>query len=313
MARSNSYSFTFTLNTLITTAFQLVNIYQTEDTVSAADMATAKTLLNSMIKDWESDGVRMWKRRQGILFPAKSTNNYTLGATGTNVCNTFVSTTLTSAAAASATTLSLASTGMTIGDYIGIELTNGTRQWTTIATIPGATSVTISVALTSAAASGLTVVSYTSKINRPLKITRATTYHLTTAAETQIQDISEDEYFDLPIKSTAGRPNNFYYDKLLDNGVIYVFPTPNNVKEVIKFTYYDSIMDMVSSSDNFDFPQEWFHTILYNLACELCYAWQKFVELDKYEMKANALKTKAKQWDGDEASLKIKINNNGRK
>lgn len=305
MSRSGTYTSTFTLNGLITAAFQLANIYQSEDTVSSADYNVALILLNSMIKDWEGDGIKLWKRRQAVLFTAKATNSYTLGSSGQNCTNSFVNTTLTSAAAISATTLALVSTGMTVGDYIGIELTAGTRQWTTIATIPGSTSVTISTGLISAAALGNTVVTYTTKINRPLKITRANTYNLNTASESIINMISYDEYFDLPIKTTAGKPNNFYYDKLLDNGVIYVFPTPSDVKEIVKFTYYDSIMDMTSTTDNFDFPQEWNHTILYNLTVELCYAYQKFVELDKYEVKANQLKQKAKQWDGDEESLKI--------
>ncbi len=310
MSRSNTYSFTFTLNSMIQTAFQTCNIYQVEDTISSADYNVAKTLLNSMIKSWEADGVRLWKRRQGILFPQKATASYAMGLTGDNTTNTYVSTTLTSAAATSVTTLILSSTtGMTAGDNIGIELTAGTRQWTTIVSVTNATHLVITTGLTSAAASGLTVVSYTSKINRPMKITRANVFHLTTLAENQVQDISYDEYFDLPLKTTIGRANNYYYDKLLDNGVMYLFPVTNNVKEIVKFTYYDCIMDMVNTTDNFDFPQEWFHPILYGLICELCYAFQKFVELEKYESKANALKTILKQWDGDEETLKIKINN----
>ncbi len=119
--------------------------------------------------------------------------------------------------------------------------------------------------------------------------------------------ISYDEYFDTPTKLTAGEPNNYYYDKLLDAGVLYLFPTPNNVNQIVKFTYHDSLMDMDNINDDFDFPAEWYHTLLYNFAVELCYAYQKFQELPVYENKAEKLKLKAKSWDGDEETMTITI------
>lgn len=311
MARSNSYNYNLTRNGLVTAVYQLLNLYTSEDTISNADMNLGVLLLNAMIKDMEGDGIHLWKRRQAILFPAKGTASYSLSATGDNCTNSYVSTTLTSAAAASATTLALTSTGMTIGDYIGIELTAGTRQWTTIATIPGSTSVTINVGLTGAAASGLTVVSYTSKINRPLRILRATTYNLSSGAESQLTDLSYDEYFDMPIKTTAGRPNNKYYDKLLDNGVLYTYPVTSNVQDIIKFTYDDTLMDMNSANDSFDFPSEWFLTLMYNLSIHVGMAHKLFTEIQAYQPMADKLLQKAKQWNGDEESLQIITDRNG--
>lgn len=309
MSRSNSYNFAFTRNTLITAAFQLVNIIQVSDTVSSEDMAYAVVLLNAMIKDWEADGINLWKRRQGVLFTAKSTNSYQIGSSGSNATTSFVNTTISANEALGQTTLSItSSTGMTINDYIGIKLDDGTRQWTTISSIPNSTSVIVTDALTSAAASGNTVVSYTTKINRPLRILRGTVFDLVSSNESQLSMNSYDEYFDIPFKTTAGSPNNFYYDKLLDNGVLYLFPTPNEVDKIIKFTYHDALMDMDNINDDFDFPSEWYMTLLYNLAVELCYAYQKLQELPVYENKANLLKLKAKSWDGDEESLQISIN-----
>jgi len=309
MARSNAYTFNLTRDGLITAAFQLVNIIQVTDTVSSEDNYTANILLNAMIKDWEMDGICLWKRRQGVLFPGLATNQYSLGSTGANASATVVTTTSSAAAAASATTITATTvTGMTAADYIGIELDSGSRQWTTISSINTNTKViTLSVALTGAAASGNTICTYTTKINRPLRILRATVYNLTTAAETQLMPVSYDDYFNIPLKTTAGKPNNFYYDKLLDAGTLYLFPTTNNVKEIIKFTYHDSIMDVTSANNDFDFPQEWFLTLLYGLAVELCYAYQKFQELPMYEKKAEQLKSKAKEWDADEEALHISI------
>ena len=300
-----SYNFNLTLNDLVTTAYQQCNIYQAGDAISSEDYNLAVLLLNAMILDWEKDSIKLWKRRQGVLFTQNKQNAYAMGATGDNTCNTFVQSALTTLVS-SGTSLTLVSTGMTIGDYIGIKLDNGNRQWTTIATIPNSTSVTISNAITSQASINNSVVSYTTKINRPLRILRGTVYDMTNGSEQVIDfDTSYDAYLDQPQKNTAGRPNVGYYDKLLDNGVVYLFPTPNVVDQIIKFTYQDSLLTMINSNDNFDFPQEWFMTLLYGLIVELLYSQKMFIELQAYEPKAEKLKAKAATWDGDEQSLKI--------
>lgn len=306
MSRSNSYNFNLTRDGLITAAYQLANIYTSEDTLSVEDRNLGVLLLNAMVKDWEVDGIHLWKRRQAILFPQKASYSYACGSTGDNITNSYVSTTISADEALGQTTLSItSSTGITQGDYIGIELDDGTRQWTTVASVPGATSVIVNDALTDSATADNSVIAYTTKINRPLRILRATTYNLHTGAETVLANLSYDEYFNMPLKTTAGSPNNFYYDKLLDNGVLYLFPNPTDVDVFIKFTYDDAIMDLDNPNDDFDFPQEWFMTLLYCLTVELMYSLKMFAELEKFEAKAERLKARAKQWDADEESLKL--------
>lgn len=316
MATSGSYDFTLNRDAIITLAFQLINVYALDETVSNTDTTFANNILNGIVKLWQTEGTKLWKRRIGYVFTALNDYSYEVGSpSGADHCtNTYVSTTISSDEAASQTVLSLTSTsGMTASDFIGIELDSGTRQWTTIVSVDSSTQVTITTALTGAAASGNTVVTYTSKLNRPLKIIRATVLDLNTLTETQMQAIGFDAYFNMPLKTTSGSPNNFYYDKLTNNaipstGTLYLFPRPNNVDKIISFSYLDSIQDFDSSSNNADFPQEWLYPLAYNLAVELCPIYGKIQELQTLQPKADAFKAMINNFDSDSEDLNITFN-----
>ena len=147
---------------------------------------------------------------------------------------------------------------MTAADNIGVELDNGTRQWTTIVTVDSSTQVTITTALTAAAAAGNTVVAYTNKISdRPLRILDMRKVQLDDQKiSTQMEQIGYSEYFNISLKTTDGAPLNFYYDKLLGEGQLHVFPRPDDVNMLLEFTYHEAIEDVDNGTDNFDFPAE---------------------------------------------------------
>lgn len=313
MATSGSYDFTLNRDAIITLAFQLINVYSLDETVSNNDITFATKILNGITKLWQTEGIKLWKRRIGYVFTAYNDYNYEVGSpSGANHCtNSYISTTISADEALGQTVLSLTSTtGMTASDFIGIELDDSTRQWTTIVSVDSSTQVTVTASLTAAAASGNTVITYTSKLNRPLKILRATILDLNTLTETQMMPLSYDDYFNMPLKTTAGTPNNYYYDKLITNaiphtGTLYLFPRPNNVDKIVSFSYLDSIQDFDSSTDNADFPQEWLYPLAYNLAVELCPIYGKLQELPVLQPKADAFKAMINNFDSDNEDLNI--------
>jgi hypothetical protein len=71
-----------------------------EETNNAAEA------LNSMLKEWDAQGVGLWQLKSVTLYPQKSTASYSLGPTGDNATLSGVSTE-TSAAASSGTAQSL--------------------------------------------------------------------------------------------------------------------------------------------------------------------------------------------------------------
>lgn len=305
MARSGSYNFSLDRDHIVKRAMQLVNIININQTARGADYDYAVDIFQSLIKLWQAEGIQMWNRKQATLFPAYQDYQYSVSnASGSAHCaNTYVDTTLSAAEASGQTILSVtSSTGMTAADNIGIELDDGTRQWTTIVSVDSATEVTITTALTGAAASGNTIVTYTNKIvDRPLRILDARSVDLkNNKTSIPIEMIGYDQYFNISVKTTDGRPVNGFYDKLLDAGELYLFPRPDNVNELVEFTYHEAMEDVDSSTDALDFPTEWTLPLIYGLGAELCVAFGKFEEFKTIKPLADSYKQIVREFDNDE-------------
>lgn len=303
MARSGSYNFALDRDTIVKRAMQLVNLININQTARGADHAYAVDIFQSMIKLWQAEGIQLWNRKQATLFTAYQDRQYSVSNTGDHCANTYVNSTLSAAEASGQTVLSINSTtGMTAADFIGIQLDNNTRQWTTIVSVDSLSQITTSAAISGNAASGNTVVTYTKKINdRPLRILDMRTVDLdNNKNSTTMELIGYDQYFNISAKNTDGNPNNFYYDKLLDAGVVYIFPRADNVNVLLEFTYHESIEDVDSPTDSMDFPTEWTLPLIYGLGCELCVAFGKFEELAKIEGRAERYKQTVREFDNDE-------------
>jgi hypothetical protein len=136
---------------------------------------------------------------------------------------------------------------------------------------------------------------------RPLRITSA---RLTVSSiDTPLQEISRQEYFDLPNKSASGRPTCYYYDPALTLGKIYLWPTvATGVSATLKFTYQRSIEDFDAAGDDPDFPQEWLECLAYNLAARLA---PKFGTTVSPEVAAIAIESldDLMGWDMEPASI----------
>jgi hypothetical protein len=307
MATSGTHTFSLDRDEVITHAFRLINVYDINSTVDSADLEHGKDYLNMLLLHWSGQDIRMWKRKIGYLFPAVGTTSYSLGPSGSNATGTYVTTDLSVAAASGASTLTVDSTtGMTTGDYIGVELDDGTRQWTTV-TVNSSTGLSLGTTLTDDAAIDNTVITYTTKLPRPLRIIRGTTKNIETNTETTLQVLPFDDYFDMPSKTTAGVPNNIYYDKTLTNGVLYCFPTPNTVNDIITFTYLEEVEDAGDSTDDIDIPRAWQLATVFGLAVLLAYAYQEFTQLDKLEMRATQLFETIKYYDTDDEPMVVSV------
>lgn len=316
MATSGSYDWSLNRDQLILMAFQEINVYGAIDSaVSSEDSTYAVRKLNGMLKMWSIDGVKTPKRKIAYIFPALSSHEYKLGSISgsSNATNSYVSTTISSDEASGQTVLSLTSTsGMTANDYIGIELDNGTRQWTTIVSVDSSVQVTVQTALTGNASSGNTVLSYTTKINKPLKVLYGTRLDLHTNTENSLMVIGHDEYINLPNKSLVGIPNNIYYDKQVIGArpgysSLFVYPEPDDVNTILKIVYTDSIQDLDSSSDDIDLPQEWLYPVMFNLAAELAYSYGKFQELERIQPKADMMYELIKNASYDDEPITFKV------
>jgi hypothetical protein len=271
MATSGSVNLSTTRNDIIKGALRLVGAIQSGEEPPADEVADAADVLEGMIKEWAKvDGVRPWLKRQGVLFLVKGQASYSLGPTGDHASLTYVTTTLTAAVAASGTALPVTSiTGISASDKIGVVLDDGTLHWDTVSGAPSGTTVTLTTGVASAAASGNRLFTYTNILQRPLSVIDAR-LKINNDQETPFADpISRDEYFDLPNKTSQGKPNQGYYDPQLTDGKFYIYQAPNDVKDVVLLDLQYPIEDFDAAGNNPEYPQEWFLALRCGLAVEL--------------------------------------------
>ncbi len=268
MTLSGSYDFSMTRNELITAAWRMLG-FRDPTTPFPDEIVHINRNLNMMLKSWQNQNVGLWLTRTLYLFPAHETASYSLSSSGANCTTAIIETVIKTSAIAGATTITVDSiSGIASLMIIGIELDDGTRQWTTVSGSPSGSVVTLGAALTDAAAIGNTVKVYTTKAQRPLKIIDAF-WHDASGNDRPLQVANNDDYTAIPNKDTVSTPLIVYYDPQITTGVLYVWPKPDTVNGVIVMSAVYPIQDMDAATDNIEIPAEWFQAVMYGLAVEI--------------------------------------------
>jgi hypothetical protein len=262
MSTSGSTDFNLTRDELLLGALRLVGKSGRGKTPSAADIADAAEAMELMVKSLQATGAHLWKEQDATLFIEKGTAVYSIPSA--NITQSYVTTSMKVAGVTTDGTIDVNSiTGLTSGDYIGIELDDNTMQWTIINGAPAGDTVTLTDALTGAAAISNTVYAYTTKIVRPLKAVMARRIN---ENDVDIDVVSKDEYKRLPTKGATGQVNQVYYDPQLTTGKLYIWPTGSLATDRVEVTFMMPIEDMDSSNVNPDFPQEWLLALKFGIA-----------------------------------------------
>jgi len=272
MATSGSVNFSVTALDIINQAFSKVGVKQAEQALQAQEVQDGLDSLNLMVKAWQGQGLHLWTREEGVLFLDVGKTDYLIGPTGDEATNLddFISTTTTTAEAALATVIEVTSTtGMTAADNVGIQLDDGTRHWTTIVSVDSSTQITITTGILSVAALGNSVFTFTTFIERPLRVTSFRRKTFNEDNEIQVESWSRSEYFNQVNKESQGTVVNAYYSPLLGNGRMYVWQTASSVNDFVRFSFERNIEDFDVTSNNPDFPIEWAETLIWNLAARL--------------------------------------------
>ena len=191
-----------------------------------------------------------------------------------------------------------------VGDFIGIELDDGTLQWSNIGAALS-TTMTLVDALTDEAAVDNHVYSYTTKLERPVSITDVRLRNAD-GNERPLQQKTRQEYMALANKETEGSANIVYYDPQRTNGKLYVWMACNDVQEYIKFTARIPVEDFDSTSDDPDFPQEWLLALSWNLAVNIAPKFGKETS-PKFELRAMGYKQAVSDFDREDGSIYITV------
>lgn len=273
MALSGSYDFTQNRDEAIKDALLTAKIIRDDETPTGTMISSCARMLNRMLKAMTADGLQLWTHKNAVLFLEDGKKEYDLYSAGDRwvLEDELAETKLNGAHDASDTTLTVDSTtGMTAADVIGIETASNTMHWTTIVSVDSSTTLTITSGLAAAAADNAYVAAYTSKAQKPYRITEA--YVVRYANEDThipLNIISKNEYHYLHQNTTEATPNTVMFAPWYDRGKLRVWPTPDADNHRIVFHAHFPFDDMDSATDNFSFPDYWLEAIHYNLAYRL--------------------------------------------
>lgn len=269
---TESFVLSKTVGDLVKEALRDARIIAQEQSISDADFQNGLDALNNVSKLWQTKGVHLWLQERAVLPLIVGQKKYTLGPSGAKCGteSTFYNTTLSAAEASGQTVLSVASvSNMVSAQNIGIELDDGTRQWTTIGSV-GSSTVTVDDALTGAAASGNTVYFYTTQISKPLRIYNVMySSSLGTGDETPAERWSRQEYMMQPDKDSQGTVVQWYYNPKSTDGDFYVWQTASNVDSALKFDYREQLSAYTSSSDTLSIPEEYYIPLKWGIAADV--------------------------------------------
>lgn len=104
---------------------------------------------------------------------------------------------------------------------------------------------------------------------RPYRIINVR-YRNSSGTDLPMEELTKQEYYDLPIKTTAGTPTQWYFDPQQATSSIYVWPVKATVTtETFRVTYQRFIDDIDDLGNNIDVTPEWLGTLGYNLAARI--------------------------------------------
>ena len=304
MATSNSTDFNLTTNQIIEEAFREIGVKTTGRALTSEEVDDAKRSLNIMIKSWESNGLYLWKETEGTLFLTAGQASYRLDASTANATESFNETTLSANEGSGETTISVTSTNnMAVNDIVLIKQDNNTLHASTINSI-GVGTIDIADATTNDATSGNKVFFFTTKIDRPQRISSCRLRQGSSNTDIVVREISRQTYFDLSNKTSQGKPSKYFYDKQRAFGDLYLWSTPSDVDDTIKFTFARSFQDFDTATDDPDFPTEWLNPIIMNLAVILGRQYGIGRErLAEIKISAEISKAELEDWDREPTSI----------
>lgn len=258
--------------TIIKKALRLIRVLDRNQPLQDDDRNDALEAFNQMILHLQAHYNNLWTMKQAVVLMEQGKQFYKCGQGGDRVVSRDDLRTQTTSAAAltGATSVTLSGAlSVASGNVVGVQLASGSFHWTTASATSSGTTVSLTAALPSAVNASARVYVYSAIIDRPLRILNAQSAWSITDAEIPLESFSRQEYFDQPDKTTQGQTSNYYYSPQLTAGELYVWPTAQSNLNVLRMTYIDPLSVMVNNIDAPQFPDEWQECLAYMLATRL--------------------------------------------
>jgi hypothetical protein len=262
-------------------------------TVASSDSTMLLARLNMIAKQYQgtadgAPGLKINSRQRVTLFPQKGQQMYLVGPASTDARATtaYGRTTISANEALGQTTLSITSNTdtttnpgttvtMTSGDIVGIELDDGSIQWTTISGTPS-TTMDVAASLTAAAASGNYVYWFTSRAQR-FPVIESAVLRDENLNDTELTIFRTARDYDVGVadKYADGDPTCILIEPLRITTRVTLDSQPTDVTKQIVLTVQYPSEDYDATTDDIAFPQEAFRFLAWELSFEVCDAFGK--------------------------------------
>jgi hypothetical protein len=271
MTTSGSIDYSVSRDDIITEALMHMGVLPEGGTPNASQVSDATRTLQIMIKRWMGRGINLWAITNATVFLQQSKSAYVTGTDHITLTSNVVRTTLASAAASSASTIVVSSaTGILTTYNIGVLLDSGTMLWTTVNGAPSGTTVTLTTALTGAAAAGNQVYVYSAKITaNSMKSVLEVTRRDKNLIGVPITLITRNQYVQLGNPTGDGPVVQVQYQPNLASSTITTYPESSNETDVLELVFKRAFEDFDASGNTPDFPQEWYEALYLGLAYRL--------------------------------------------
>lgn len=154
---------------------------------------------------------------------------------------------------------------------------------------------------------------YTISSPKLLKVTQAFNHNSSTNIDIPMRVLTRQEYNILGNKTTTGNPIQLYHSPNRTDSTVKVFPTPDSTSattNTITLVAQKPFEDFDASTDEPDFPQEWFVALKFALAIQLApeygMGYQDRVQLLK---EAALYKSEALSFGTEEGSFYFQVDN----
>lgn len=261
MPTSNSTNYTLNGTEAIESALEILGAAQAGEPLEADDTATALRHYNLMLKALQRK-LNIWKRKTATINLVLAQYIYTIGQKAAGNAKTLSSGNLVDTGA------DFTNDDIQAGDTVK-NITAGTS--TTVATVTSSTILILNSDIFTLGTEAYEITSADVSAPRPLKILECNRKG-TAGDEITINELTRNEYENLPNKTSPGAPISYHYDPTLNNGTFYIWNAPDAsavTDWTIELVYQATIEDMDSLADSVDCPAENLEAIVINLAYRL--------------------------------------------
>ena len=281
MAYSNTVSQTvFNTRKVMENAFRRTKLRAEQITAEYVDIANDQLYL--LLSDLANMGTPLWCIEKQIIPLYDGVGDVTLETSVVDILNSNFRQlqTVSGTNITTSTTHTIAFGGATFVTTVGVRWTAAAVPIAIERSVDGIVWTTIQTETPNASAGEWTWYDLESSVATSYFRVRATSgslnfseiYTGNTPTEIPLARLNRDDYTNLPNKSfQSNRPLQFWYDRLIPNPVMHLWPVPNSGATTSQLVLWVQryIMDVGTMTQQIEVPQRWYEAIVAMLASKL--------------------------------------------